>query len=381
MSSRDERAAPAEDHEEEKRSSNSDLEVLQLRATGGWAELTPPFARESTKYSASVASDIANVQVRAGAWVNSSDVSINGAAADNLAWKSLRLKPGANVFEIEVRSTDGSHRKTYLLDVMRDVIQSVVDSFRHGTFRSERLRLTMPYRLFVPEMTEARALYPLVLFLNGGDRTGVDNESQLLGSEGATVWAKPCEQAVRPCFVLAPQSRPVAGARGGEPLGGFGITRNALGERFMDEVLEPSADVQVAAEMLDSVLDEFPQVDRRRVYVTGLSQGGFGTWNIACLRPELFAAAVPIAGGGDPRKLHAISHLPVWAFHAERDPVVPVGYSRRSVAALQSAGGSPRFTEYPAGTDFEPHEHAAWVYAYADEALRIWMFNQRKPMP
>jgi pimeloyl-ACP methyl ester carboxylesterase len=84
----------------------------------------------------------------------------------------------------------------------------------------------------------------------------------------------------------------------------------------MSEVLEPSTDVRMALAVLERVMKEYP-VDPKRIYVTGYSQGGFGTWNMALLRPELFAAIVPIAGGGDPALVSRIKDLPVWGFQAE----------------------------------------------------------------
>jgi predicted peptidase len=97
------------------------------------------------------------------------------------------------------------------------------------------------------------------------------------------------------------------------------------------------------------------------------------------LRPDLFAAAVPIAGGGDPALMQRLVNTPIWAFHGAADPVVPVTYSRDSVAALRTLGGQPRYTEYPDGTYFEPYEHFSWVYAYSNEEMRAWLFRQAKP--
>jgi predicted peptidase len=96
----------------------------------------------------------------------------------------------------------------------------------------------------------------------------------------------------------------------------------------------------LALRILERVLGEY-NIDRKRVYVTGLSQGGFGTWNISLLRPALFAAMIPIAGGGDPTQMGKLVNKPIWAFHAEDDPVIPVTYSRNSINALRQMGGHP----------------------------------------
>jgi predicted peptidase len=360
-------------------SNNADLEVLQVRATGGTAALSPAFARDRTDYEVKVNSDITGLQVRAGAWVSASKVTMNAEASPYLSWYRATLKPGANKVVVEVASADGRVKKDYTITVQREDIQPVADAFLKFTLNDSRTGLSMPYRLFVPAHYDAAKKYPLVMFLHGGGENGTDNEMQLHNTEGATIWAKPTEQAKHPAFVLAPQSRPFGGSEPNRPLGGFGITRSAEGERYMGEVLKPSADVQMAVKVLEKVLSEYPGVDRKRIYVTGLSQGGFGTWNIALLRPDLFAAAVPIAGGGDPALMDRLVNMPVWAFHAEEDPVIPVSYSRDSVATLRSLGGRPLYTEYPAGAMFDPYEHFSWVYAYGNEGMREWLFRQARP--
>ncbi|MFN9041975.1 MAG: dienelactone hydrolase family protein, partial [Planctomyces sp.] len=100
--------------------------------------------------------------------------------------------------------------------------------------------------------------------------------------------------------------------------------------------------------------------DPQRIYVTGLSMGGFGTWELITRKPELFAAAAPICGGGDPAKAAACSSLPIWVFHGDRDTVVRPELSRNMVEALKKAGGMPKYTEYP-GVG-----HDSWTATYAD---------------
>lgn len=360
-------------------SSNADLEVLQVRATGGNAVLTPAFSRERTDYEVKVNSDITAIQVRSGAWVSASKVTTEDQPSPYLSWYRGVLQPGANRIAVSVTSADGSAKRVYTVTVLRADMKPVADAFLKFMLSDPATGLKMPYRLYVPAGYDASKSYPLVMFLHGGGENGTDNEKQLYGTEGATVWATPAEQAKHPAFVLAPQSRPFGGDEPNRPLGGFGITRNAQSERYMGEVLTPSADVKMAVKVLEKVLTDYPGVDRKRVYVTGLSQGGFGTWNIALLRPDLFAAAVPIAGGGDPAHMDRLVNMPIWAFHSQDDPVVPVTYSRDSIAALRKLGGNPIYTEYPSGTMFDPYEHFSWVYAYANDAMREWLFQQARP--
>ncbi len=131
---------------------------------------------------------------------------------------------------------------------------------------------------------------------------------------------------------------------------------------------------EVLGVLLEGLMAELP-VDRSRVYCTGLSMGGFGTWAMAAEYPKLFAAIAPICGGGDPGQAKRIASIPTWVFHGDKDSVVPLARSRAMVDALRKAGGEPKFTVYP-GVG-----HNSWSKAYADDALWVWMLQQTRPTP
>ena len=109
--------------------------------------------------------------------------------------------------------------------------------------------------------------------------------------------------------------------------------------------------MELVLELIDKLAAELP-VDQRRRYITGLSMGGFGTWDAIERRPQFFAAAIPICGRGDPAQAAKLTKLPIWAFHGEKDPVVPVHRTKDMIAAIRAAGGTPKMTLYPdAGHD------------------------------
>src|SRR5262249_52824913 len=112
--------------------------------------------------------------------------------------------------------------------------------------------------------------------------------------------------------------------------------------------------------------------DQKRIYVTGLSMGGYGTWDVIGRRPDLFAAAVPVCGGGDETQAATIARVPIWAFHGARDGVVKPARSWNMVAALKKAGGHPGYTEYP------DVGHDSWVPTYRDPVLFQWLFAQKR---
>ena len=115
------------------------------------------------------------------------------------------------------------------------------------------------------------------------------------------------------------------------------------------------------------------RIDTSRIYVTGLSMGGYGSWGLAYTYPDLFAAAVPICGGGEPEKAPLMKDIPTWVFHGAKDEAVPLERSQEMVEALEEAGGNVRFTVYPEGGHV-----GAWVNAYGDPALWDWLVKQRR---
>ena len=216
------------------------------------------------------------------------------------------------------------------------------------------------YRLLRPAATAAADVrHPLVLFLHGAGERGDDNEKQL---KYLPTWLADDEARRRhPCFVLAPQCR--AGRRW--------VEVDWSDRTSTPQQPEPTVDLAAAVAALDAVLAA-EAVDPDRVYLTGLSMGGYGAWDLAARMPERFAALVPICGGGDEATAAKLRSLPIWCFHGAADPVVPVERSRSMVAAVKATGGSPQFTEY------EGVGHDSWTRAYRDPATLDWLFRQRR---
>ena len=216
---------------------------------------------------------------------------------------------------------------------------------------------TIPYRLLVPK-ADHTGHDPLVLFFHGAGERGTDNQSQLV--HGASLFLKPENRERYPCFVLAPQC-PEKQQWVDMPWGAD------AGERPPT----PSTAMQLALETLDAVIKEF-KVDTNRIYVTGISMGGYATWDCLTRFPDRFAAAVPVCGGGDEHTVTAqVAKVPVWAFHSDDDTVVKTKRTRNMIQALREAGGKPKYFEY-FGLG-----HNAWDKAYGEPELLTWMFSQR----
>jgi predicted peptidase len=139
----------------------------------------------------------------------------------------------------------------------------------------------------------------------------------------------------------------------------------------------PRPELETVFDLLQNVSKEY-RIDKNRIYCTGLSMGGFGTWAIAISHPDTFAALVVIAGGGDPARLGIVANIPSWIFHAVKDPFVPIDFAASSLRGLTKAVGRLKYTEYSEDVYFYPTAHRSWVPAYANAELREWLFQQSR---
>ena len=205
---------------------------------------------------------------------------------------------------------------------------------------------TLRYSLFVPKNLPKDEVLPLVVCLHGIGG----------GTHAVGVLADPEQQKKRPCFLLAPAC---------DGKGNRWVKAQFRGGK--GRAVEPEL-----MEALEDVLRKHP-IDRARIYLTGQSMGGVGTWGLIASHPERFAAGVPVCGLWDPADAKKMRDVPIWAFHGARDTAVPVSGSRDMIEAIRKAGANPKYTEYPA------LGHGVWGEAYATEELWNWVFAQRRP--
>ena len=203
------------------------------------------------------------------------------------------------------------------------------------------------YQLHVPAgaASGGEKLWPAILFLHGHGESGDDIADVSKTGLPAYIADKPDF----PFIVIAPQSP------------------------WLTWWPELAGSVQ---QLLEQCLAELP-IDPRRLYLTGLSMGGYGAWYLGSRWPERFAAVAPICGGGYwfhgfPEQVAELKHTPVWAFHGALDEVVPVTASAELVAALRAVGGDVKFTVYPDAY------HDSWTQTYSDPALYAWFLAQER---
>lgn len=219
---------------------------------------------------------------------------------------------------------------------------------------------SLPYRIYIPPEAGEGEKLPLLLYLHGAGHRGDDNTTQVYFEPG--ILSRVLRSEYKNCILVAPQCPDEMQ---------WVDTPWEAGSYSLDSV-PMSRSLGATYELLLSLIKSEP-VDSDRIYVTGLSMGGYGTWDIILRHPELFAAAVPICGAGDPSKADVIAELPVWFFHGSLDEVVPVSGSRDMASALEKAGGKVyTYTEYY-GVG-----HNCWDEAYSEPDLLGWMFSQSK---
>lgn len=226
----------------------------------------------------------------------------------------------------------------------------------------------LDYMFFVPQ-TKENEKYPLVIYLHGAGERGCGNTEIVLANTGPTEFASDSWQYSHPCYIVAPQC----------PLNSSWNNEDYL---------------SVIVSAVSELTKEFP-IDSCRIYVTGLSMGGMGTWKMLSMFPTFIAAAMPICGGGDPFEIRKAKNVPIWAFHAEDDEIVPVTgkftgllngetvyATRQMVSSLRSCGAKDvRYTEYPAGymqKVVHTATHCSWIPAYENSDAKEWMFSQTR---
>lgn len=204
-----------------------------------------------------------------------------------------------------------------------------------------QIRITADYLLYLPKDYDQQEKWPLVLFLHGRGESG-DN-LDLVKTHGL------------PKLIAA-------------------------GKEFPFIVVSPQCpkDSWWNSDILLALLDDVERnykVDKERIYVTGLSMGGFGTWNLTFRAPHRFAAIAPVCGGGEAYWGQKIAHVPAWVFHGAKDPVVPLSRSEIMVENMKKKGGDPKLTVYPEAA------HDSWTETYNNPELYTWLLSHTLQPP
>jgi predicted peptidase len=234
-------------------------------------------------------------------------------------------------------------------DNVNEYLKGIAQPFEARTFISSEGD-SLPYRLMKPLDYDSTKQYPLVVCLHGSSAVGRDNVKQVAATLPAQMLSTGENRTKYPAFLFVPQC-PRGFGWGGMPE-----------HRSVDALV---------FETIAALEREFP-IDATRRYVSGYSMGGYGAWHFIFTRPEMFAAAVPICGGGDPELAKNVVDIPIWAFHGAKDMNVPVSNTRDIINAIKQAGGNPRYSEFPHAA------HDIWAEVNQTTELPEWLFAQKR---
>lgn len=247
---------------------------------------------------------------------------------------------------------------TFIFLLIVNVTQSQNNRFSKNVYTNTKGD-SLNYRLLFPDYDTIRK-YPLVIFLHGSGERGNDNTAQL--KWGVTNFATDEAMVLHPAFVIAPQCPKNETWSNVEnyPQGGAIKLKPT-----------PSKSMTLLIELIHKFIKNY-NVDTSRIYITGLSMGGYGTYDALERYPEMFAAAVPVCGAGDTSRAKDIAKIPMWIFHGSEDAAVNPNYSVEMYKALLKEGAMPGFTMYP------ETGHFSWLAAYSNKYMMSWLFKQHK---
>lgn len=224
---------------------------------------------------------------------------------------------------------------------------------------------SLPYRLLLPQDFQSSKKYPLIIVLHGAGERGADNEKQL--KYGATLFLNDTVRKDFPAIVVFPQCAE------NSYWSNVKIISDSTGKRsfYFQTDGEPTTAMRLLQRLVTTLTDNYP-VDRKRIYVGGLSMGGMGTFELVRRNPTTFAAAFPICGGANPQTAGKLNKTAWWVFHGAKDDIVPPYLSQQMVEALKKQKAEVLFRLYPEAN------HNSWDSAFAEKDLLPWLFSHYK---
>lgn len=221
--------------------------------------------------------------------------------------------------------------------------------YKQSTYRDKESGITLPYCIIEPKNYSPDKKYPVLLYLHGAGETGTDNVAPVLTMQDAFLVNGDLLSDV---IIVCPQST------------SWWNVNSASGDK--------KGPVGAAVRLLDS-LGESYSIDENRIYVIGISMGGYGTWDALSHFPDKFAAGIPICGGGSSNYANALKNIPIWVYHGTADSVVPFAASENMYDAIKASGGNKiHFTR------LQGVNHNCWTTALADRELFSWLLSQNK---
>lgn len=235
--------------------------------------------------------------------------------------------------------------------------------------QGESLRLTytneeeggysLPYRLYIPKDYDKEKSYPVMLFLHGAGERGDNNESQLVNA--LPILAKTSPDLLAEMIIVAPQC----------PANEQWVAASWSNGNYSTQKYAESKALKTAMKILDQTIADY-SCDTDRLYVMGLSMGGYGTWDVLARHGERFAAGIPLCGGGDPSQAEKLKEIPIWTYHGDADTTVKFEGTQGMVEAIRAAGGEKIIFTPVAGAG-----HNIWNTASGNKELLPWLLSNK----
>lgn len=251
---------------------------------------------------------------------------------------------------------------TLLLSLFFPQLMSAQDGFMASSFKGAWG--TLPYQYLAPKDVKTDSLYPVVLFLHGSGERGSDNLKQL--THGASIFLEEKNRATYPCHVYFPQCPD---------------TLKWVNYSYESPTYRAEDSTSIMMHQLIDFFDWITQqkgVDQKRIYVMGLSMGGYATWEMAAHRSTHIAAIVPICGGADTSYAKTLSTIPTRIYHGEQDKVISVKRAYEIQEAMTLHQNELKILVPHELIIYPEVQHDSWEKAFLDEQLFPWLFDQRK---
>lgn len=244
-----------------------------------------------------------------------------------------------------------------MLKVKRTSPYDVKTAFSRQVYSSGDYSL--PYAIYVPKNYDCGENYPLLVFLHGAGERGSDNELQL--TVAIQKMFDDVNSPVYDSIVIAPQC----------PIDRQWVMTPFDSMNYSVADTPESEELEAVCGIIADTIDEY-NIDTDRIYVTGISMGGYGTWDMLCRHGKRIAAGMPVCGGGDPSYAKQLKYIPIRTFHGSEDGAVPPDGTRKMFAALRMAGS--KVAEY---TEFDGMDHGIWDTVYSEKANLDWLYSHK----
>ena len=261
--------------------------------------------------------------------------------------------------------------ESYEIHLLRKSKNKIRNCFRPGVHEDMEHQVTVPYALYVPSDYDSAKRYPMVITFHGTGEREEPIRAILDKMELATCWVRDSEEGHNQCLVLVPQCKVHFNQEDNW------TSLNQFLNGHSNSPFWPLPQLKAVWNLLRK-LEEIYSIEERRIYLTGVSSGGFAAYALAMEHPHAFAGLVPVSAAANPDQIEKLKGTPMWIFHSDDDPLIEPSWTLDpSLSSMDHAGVAYRLTRYPKGMIFWQSGHFAWEVCYHSQEMRDWLFQQK----